>query len=170
MINPVKAARTQSSQSLHEFAQACSVSRVAVQRTESGCYIEVPPAIVNYLLTVLYITDDGVPLTTEGEIHEAYKAFQLFTRRETYKFGVLSPAVHFPVGVSPVVYWRLTSGVSSQLEFCKLLCLHPYVMNKVESGKQSKLPKQLLAALRDAGYDDTLIHDLSEAQREYAKG
>lgn len=169
--NPVHEARLQARQSLHEFAQACNVSRVAVQRTESGCYIAVPPAIVSHLLDLLVILPDGRPLTTDGEIQEAYHEFQREQRKQTYLAGSLVLDLpDFPVGVSPVVYWRLISGVASQLEFCKLLCVHPYVIDKTESGRQVKLPKQLLAALQDAGYDDTLIHELDRRQRIYAKG
>lgn len=169
--NPVQQARLHAGQSLHEFAQSCGVSRVAVQRTESGCYIAVPPAIIDRLLSLLFITPEGVPLTTDVEIQTAYSEFQKQTRRETYLAGRLTLDLpDFPVGVSPVYYWRLMSGVASQLEFCKLLCLHPYTIEKTENGVQQKLPKQLLAALREAGYDDTLIHELDRRQRLYAEG
>lgn len=167
--NPIREARLMLDQSLHEFAQSCSVSRVAVQRAEAGCYIAVPPSIVNYLSGQLLVLPDETPLTTDVEIQTAYKTYQFLTRRDTYLDQVLSSGVTFPVGVSPVVYWRLTSGVSSQLEFCKLLCVHPYVINKLESGVQHKLPKQLLAAMREAGYDDEMIETLSKAQALYAE-
>jgi hypothetical protein len=168
--NPIRQARIDAKRSLAEFAKECGVSRVAVQRTESGCYIEVPPAIVTGLLNHLTVLSDGTPLTTENEIQAAYSEYQKQTRRDTYLQQKLLPDATPPVGVSPVVYWRLMSGVPSQLEFCKLLCLHPYVIDKTESGAQKSLPKQLVVVMQQAGYDDSLIELLDRKQQEYAKG
>lgn len=169
-MNPVTEFRTTTlNYSLNEFAKAAHVSRVAVQRTESGCYPQVPPAITQLILDHPTLLADGTSLLSDEEINAAYSLFQTRTRRLTYLHGLLTPSLPItPPFTSPVVHWRLTSGVPSQLLFCKLLCLHPHVVNQVETGRQTKLPKQMLAALEEAGYDDELIEELSRRQAIYS--
>lgn len=168
-LNPVHEWRLVNNYSLNEFAKATGVSKVAVQRTESGCYTTVPSGIVDAILDRPTVLDDGTPLTHSDEISTAYRVFQARTRRLTYLTSKLSPTL--PVGVSPaaspVVTWRLSSGVSSQLLLCKLLCMHPHVINQLETGKQRKLGSQMVEALTQAGYDDEFIEELSLRQAEY---
>lgn len=168
-LNPVQEWRLVHNYSLNEFAKAAGVSKVAVQRTESGCYTSVPDSIITTMLDRPTVLDDGTPLTHSDEIQSAYRVFQARTRRLTYLSHLLSPQLptNIPVGGSPIVVWRLSSGVSSQLLLCKLLCMHPHVVNQLETGKQRKLGSQMLTALQEAGYDDEFIEQLSNRQAEY---
>lgn len=177
-LSPLTQWRHEHNFSLGEFAKAAHCTRVAVQRTESGCYTAVPSGIVDALLSRPTILTDGTSLLSSEEIIAAYETFQTRTRRLTYLSGQLKPHLPpLPVGVSslnpnlrppsPIVHWRLDSGVASQLQFCKLLCLHPVGVSNVEDGTQRKLPRQMLVALAEAGYDDELIETLSKRQADY---
>lgn len=169
-LSPISQWRHEHNYSLGEFAKAANVTRVAVQRTESGCYTAVPDGIMSALLSRPTVLSDGTSLLSSDEITAAYETFQARTRRLTYLQGLLKPYLPpvNPVGVpSPVVHWRLDSGIASQLQFCKLLCLHPVGVANVEAGTQRKIPKQMLAAIAQAGYDDSLIEELSKRQAAY---
>ena len=190
-LSPLTAWRHEHNYSLGEFAKASGCTRVAVQRKESGCYTAVHDGIMTALLSRPTVLTDGTSLLSTDEIAQAYETFQTRTRRLTYLSQLLKPylpplppyhstshlnqplpikplSIKPPVGVpSPIVHWRLDSGVASQLQFCKLLCLHPHTVNQAESGAQRKLPRQMLAALAQAGYDDGLIEELSKRQADY---
>jgi hypothetical protein len=165
-MNPVHAFRLTRGWSLGDFAKASNTSRVAIQRTESGVYTLVPPKIVSTILDHPTVLEDDTSLLTNEEIQDAYSNWQISTRRSAYLDQKLNWTLP-PVGGSPVVVWRYSSGVASQLEFCKLLCVHPFVINKTELGLQPTLPKQLVTALIDGGWDDSFIDELKVRQRVF---
>lgn len=169
MMNPIRDFREQLSLSLNDMARLASVTPLAIIRSEQGVFTSVPPSVVSAVLnSKIVVTRSGHALVDPDSIQEAYEAFQRFTRRSNY--GQLSPDLPpFKPGVSPLVHWRLTSNLPSQMGFCKAFCVHPSPVAQIERGLQRKLPGQLIDGLSEAGYDDIAIQELARRQMLYTE-
>lgn len=166
MLNPIREFRQAQGLSVADLAQRAGVTPLAVHRAEQGVFAQVPPRLVYPLLEAELITEEGYILSDEDSLNECYKAWVRKTRRANY--GCLTESLPpFKPGVSPLVHWRMLSGVESQMGLCSLLCVHPSPIRETELGKQRKLPNQLVEALLDSGYDDDTIQQLAYRQERY---
>ena len=168
MKNPVKDFRAQLSLSLRDLANLANVTPLAIVRTEQGVFTNVPPNIVSAMLSTKLVVVGDYVLSDPDSIHEAYVAWQRYQRRAN--FGKLTPELPpFKPMVSPLLHWRLTSSLPSQMGLCKAFCIHPSPVAQVETGKQRKLPTQLVDALAQAGYDDNTLQNLAHRQMKYTE-
>ncbi len=166
MLNPIKEFRQVRGLSVADLAGRAGVTPLAVHRTEQGVFAQVPPRLLYPVLQDVFITETGDVITDEDSLQEVYRKFQRFTRRQNY--GCLTESLPpFKAGVSPLVHWRMLSGVESQMGLCSLLCVHPSPIREIELGKQRKLPNQLVEALLESGYDDETIGQLAVRQERY---
>lgn len=166
MINPIREFRQVKGLSVSALASMAGVTPLAVHRAEQGVFVRVPPSLVSPIIDSQLVTESGHALVDEDSLNDAYREFQRKTRRENY--GCLNQSLpEFKAGVSPLVHWRMLSGVESQMGLCSLLCVHPSPVRQVERGEQRKLPSQLVEALSESGYDDLAIHELAVRQERY---
>lgn len=149
-----------------DLASTARITPLAVHRTEQGVYSRVPPSLARPITQSEFITQDNYVLSDEDSLHECYQAWVRQTRKQNY--GCLTESLpDFKAGVSPLVHWRMLSGVESQMGLCSLLCVHPSPIREIERGTQRKLPIQLVEALIDSGYDDDTIQQLAVRQERY---
>jgi transcriptional regulator with XRE-family HTH domain len=68
----------------------------------------------------------------------------------------------------PFVQWRLSSGISAQIQIAKSFCIHPAHLSSYElRANTSHTPPQIMTALREAGYSDELLSQLDRRYLEY---
>ena len=164
--NPIVEFRLANSLSQEALARMAGITRLAVMRTEQGIFSRIPPALISALLSKVMVTQEGDALTSDEEINLAYHKFQREVRRANY--GALTETLPEEIrGVSPLIHWRLKSGLASQMGLCRKFCIHPASVAQFESGLQKKLPDQVLEALLEAGYDEDTLQKLQARQLTY---
>lgn len=157
-MNPVKRLRKEHNITQQQLADAGDLQRLTVLRTEQGLYEEIPGAVMDGLARL-------VPSLDKGLVAREYAAFQ---RHQRALYGPLSvnrlrfDAVRPQDNRHALVRLREASGWS-QIGLCKNLCVNAGLIHKWESGKQKEAPRQLLDALRDAGYSERDILWLERA-------
>lgn len=128
-----------------DLAEFAGVTRHAVLRTEQGVYSLPPPAILS-------VFSQRLPGTSIPYLEEEYRRWQSIARRRA---GIQYPDVPLVFRDSTgqqFLNWRLFSlGMTSRMEFCRVFCVHPAVVEKYEKGQQHQMPDQLEQALREAG-------------------
>lgn len=132
-----------------ELGEIAGVTRHAVIRTEQGVYALPPPAILSVFLRRF----PGESILT---LETVYVAWVEETRRHNAsKYLNREPPVTLVSGDMAGVdflLWRLnTMRITSRMEFCRLFCVHPAVVEKYEKGQQKHMPDQLQHALYDVG-------------------
>jgi DNA-binding transcriptional regulator YiaG len=145
MTNPLKELRLERGWTQEDLAGFAGVTRHAVLRTEQGVYALPPPAI----LSVFQQRTELSMLTMERQ----YVDWVKWTRRHTgLKLSSKASKQAVSVMSGPeFLTWRYGLGITRRMEFCRLFCVHPAVVEKYEKGQQHKMPDQLREALFDAG-------------------
>lgn len=174
MMNPLKAARQDLGLTQDQLGkEANGIARLTVLRAEQGVYQLPPPAILNALqrrglnpekLEREYLLWQ----TRERQLHRHALSLPLPTPADFAAVADFSDAEFSAYAQSqPLVQWRIISGIESQIEFCKMFCVHPAVISNFEAGRQRKIPTQLVDALTDAGIDYQVITELAKRCREF---
>lgn len=161
--NPIKRIRKEHKITQVQLASASDIERLTIIRTEQGLYEHIPGAIEKGL-------SDLVPSLDLRLVRVQYAQFQRHTR-----------ALHGPLSVDRLRFDRVVDGDAhvltrlreasnwTQIGLCKKLCVNAGLIHKWESGKQRLAPRQLLDAMRDAGYSESEILWLEVvAEKEYA--
>lgn len=165
-INPLKRARLDLNLTQHQLAKQADVTVNALIKYEQGLYPEPSAKIINALFELGYDPYIGV-----DELVRNY-SFWRFQKVEAAKF-VLRPHRNITGlkpsgGVNPFVCWRVHHlHLSSRLEFCKLLVLHPAVVQKYEEGQMRDLPKSIRETLTTVGIHTDSIDYLELLGRAY---
>lgn len=143
--NPLRALRLAQGWSQAELAEFAGITRHAVLRTEQGVYSLPPPAILS-------VFSQRIPGSSIPYLEKAYTEWQTKKRRCA---GILfpdAPLVALSATSSEFLNWRTFSlGMTSRMEFCRVFCVHPAVVEKYEKRKQFHMPDQLATALKEAG-------------------
>lgn len=144
-LNPLKALRLSAGWTQQELADFGGITRHAVLRTEQGVYALPPPAILS-------VFSQRLPGSSIPYLETEYKAWQRRMRQATSRLMPDAPGISGAATSSQFRDWRIfTLGISSRMEFCRLFCVHPAVVEKYEKGQQARMPDQLQEALTDAG-------------------
>jgi transcriptional regulator with XRE-family HTH domain len=161
--NPVKRLRKEHKITQQQLADAGDLQRLTVLRTEQGLYEEIPGAVMDGLARL-------VPSLDRGLVARDYSAFQRHMRAlygplsvNRLRFDLVRAAI---IKGHPLVELREKSGWT-QIGLCKNLCVNAGLIHKWESGKQKEVPRQLLDALRDAGYSESDILWLERAGNKW---
>ncbi len=164
MVNPIREFRTHYNLSLSQLADLAGVTPLAITRCEQAVFTDIPPSIASAVLDKEpIVTSQGFVLSDPQSLHEAYVNYQRNQRKSS--FGLLTSTLpESQTNYSPLLHWRLHSGLSSQMGFCKAFCVHPGPVAQIEKGRQRALPKQLLDALMQSGYPRTTLDELHERQ------
>lgn len=143
--NPLKALRLQAGWTQIDLADMAGITRHAVLRTEQGVYALPPPSILSVFTSRL-------PHLNTLALEESYRIWQTKARRRAGLLFPDAPLVSPDATGRQFLNWRTFSlGITSRMELCRLLCVHPAVVEKYEKGQQHSMPDQLFQALRESG-------------------
>jgi transcriptional regulator with XRE-family HTH domain len=146
ITNPIVEARLSKSLSANALAKQLGLSRQYISRAEQGTYSNLNPALLKWVANAMQFT--------VGSTEQRYITFQKAQRRATIER--VNPATltrrdgnNSPGGVI-FEHWR--SGYwTSPMQFAVAFCIHPDLVQKYEEGITKTMPKQLKAALIEAG-------------------
>ncbi len=164
MSNPIREFREHYDLSLSNLAKLAGVTPLAITRCEQAVFTDIPPNVEAAILSKEpIITTKGFVLSDPESLREAYRNYQHRTR--VASFGILTPTLpENNSGISPLLHWRLSSGLTSQMGFCKAFCVHPGPVAQIEKGRQRALSLQLVDALKESGYSQETLVALQERQ------
>jgi DNA-binding XRE family transcriptional regulator len=170
-VNPLKEFRLILGLTQQELANLAHVTRHAVLRTEQGVYALPSLTIMSSLLTTaqrlghfpLQYSHTGTAVGDSRTMEAVYTTWVTAKRRRA---GLAISGMEPPVPlVSPAISadgflsWRVNHlRIASRMEFCRLLCVHPAVVEKFEKRRQPHLPEQLHTALQEAGLLDATYY------------
>jgi DNA-binding XRE family transcriptional regulator len=121
-----------------ELADRSNITEQVVLKAEQGLYPTMPPSLLRQLA---YLTGNS-----SERIEEEYEAW---IREELTKVKLPSTSNSMVTDRINFINWRSAvcgmNGVSDNVNsFCKLMKIHPYVIQKYESGKMKGVPIQLI--------------------------
>lgn len=157
--NPVRQARLRLSLTIKAISSRAQVQEQLWYLTECGCYSEIPPSVLSYLIEKEF---------SPNFLREGYNAFVSRKRRdfgEKYlhdKFELPEPSPR----VEPISALRTQLGLT-RTSFAKDLCIQPAILYKVENAKQRTLSQVIKNALLEAGLELELIRELDMRYGEY---
>lgn len=168
-VNPLVTLRESAGLTVTELSEYADLSLGAVIRAEQGVYTS--PSQV--LLDALWRRAPEDDLHDYGILLAEYHNFQELTRRSNYgaldtKFDFAdcvdtTPATH------PFLQWRIDSEIEARIQISKLFCVHPALIFKFEAQPWlcATIPKDLLYALQQSGYDSDLLESFAAAYAVY---
>jgi transcriptional regulator with XRE-family HTH domain len=149
--NPIKEARLDLNLTQHELASRAMMTPNALIKYEQGLYPEVSTKIITALAWAL----DQDLTSYSAVLSKAYKNWRvdkLLDARIFFRHNTEVRGLNPTGGVNPFVCWRTHHlHISSRLEFCKLLVLHPAVVQKYEQGEMRQMPESLYKTLLIVG-------------------
>lgn len=157
--NPIRIARKQLHLTQEKFARECDIHESAVLANEQGCYAEILPSILEYLV------DQGY---SREQLKRDYHSFVSMARKYIAPFLSLRDFQLKPqvVSISPVVQLAEWANIS-RTKLAKLLCVQPSFLYKLERGELPHLPSQVEIALRDVGVPEVVLAQINERQDEF---
>lgn len=155
--NPFRKFRTELGISQTEFGKLCGVSKHAILRLEQGAYDRPLPAVMDYIL--------GVSDISAYSLVDDYEEFQKAVRQQDpLIFGPMALSLmNKPRRAHPLTYLRNLQHLN-QTELAKKLCISQTVINnfEIKYTTQHTVPKQLLQALKDNGYQHSALQALED--------
>lgn len=170
MINPLKEARLDRNLTQAQLAKLAGMSSNAVVKYEHGLYSLPSDNIIH----ALWEWDrnklkTGIPYQEFwASLCEKYQAWRV--HKKTHANSTLtSRGFTIPPNTTahPLTIWRICLGLNSQMEFCKLLAIHPSIMSQYESGKTRSMPTELHDSLTMASVGSDFIDYLDTRGEEY---
>lgn len=155
-INPLKKARLDLNLTQQALAKQADISVNALIKYEQGLYPEPSAKIINALFELGYDPYTGVDELVRNYSYWRYN--KVLAARVTLHSHRNIIGLKPSGGVNPFVCWRVHHlHLPSRLEFCKLLVLHPAVVQKYEEGQMRDLPKSIRQTLTQVGiYADSI--------------
>lgn len=165
--NPLKSERLSRNLTQKQLAKLAQISQNAIVKYEHGLYQHASSSIIH----ALYAWDLSHRLTTTHN----YETFDknLKVKYMVWRVKAVQEArphlqkgryygVHpRPVGLHPMADWRTNYlFIDSQMEFCKLLVLHPSILAQYESGHTRSMPSEIKFALAHCDLPDITIEAL----------
>jgi len=163
--NPVAKAREHAGFTQANLAAVAGITKTAVTNLEAGIIKDVPISV----LDLLDPTFDG---EFTGELAVQYHDWIAATRKANSIY--LHSGIERLLSVDSALYgsWvGLRVNISSStVGFCKLFCLHPYVLNVYEKGlPRDNFTKGMAAWLRACGVSGETIRDMEFAIGRYVR-
>lgn len=142
MMNPIKRVREENKLTIRAFASLAGVGEQVIIKAESGMGASLPPSIIQAINILTGDTPDDIMAEYEEWIQQELKEVKLPSGQSD---RMILDRVTF-------VDWKesvcaLNGMPNTTVGFCKLFKLHPYVIDKWESGKLKSAPLQLVQRL-----------------------
>lgn len=142
IIHPVKKYRTEANLSQKELASMAGITEQVILKAEQGLYPTLPPSVLRALRELT-----GLSFTELEDEYEAWNNEEL----KKVILPVLSVGNEETRLRDPMLFksWMhlvcdLNDVPTNVNSFCKLLKIHPYVIQKWTTGKMKEVPTQLL--------------------------
>ena len=137
-MNPIVALRKELRITQKELAEQAHITEQVVLKAEQGLYPTLPPSLLRMVSQLSELAPGLIEANYEAWINEELKKTKL-------------PSVGNQMVTNPVNFkeWRqkvceLNDVPNSVNGLCKLLKIHPYVIQKYESGRMKGVPIQLI--------------------------
>ena len=142
MINPIKEVREANALTQRAFASLAGVTEQIIIRAESGMFGSLPPSVVRAVQVYTGESNLAIIRHYEAWVEQELKEVKLPNGMSDKM--ILSRA--------EFIDWKkavcILNGVpDTSVGFCKLFKMHPYVIEKWESGKLRSAPLQLVQRL-----------------------
>lgn len=160
LLNPITEQRNELGLSHEVFANKVGCTKQAIIRLEQGCYEQILPAVLLFL-----VNDIGC---NELSLVDAYEGFREDTRKQHYRyFGDFAPDT-FSTLLHPFICLRHNVNASTT-KVAKDLCLSQATLSHWEKHwkTQQSVPKSFVNCLKEIGYNDFEIHSLRKAYKEF---
>lgn len=148
--NPLKNARLQLNLTQRELAVKVGITPNAVIKYEHGLYPEPSDKIINALSAAI----DGGPSYAIA-LRMSYMNWRydrIVAAIPFFKRYLDTSSVAPSGGENPFISWRVRHlHISSRMEFCKLLVLHPAIVQKYEEGQMRQMPEVIWSTLKAVG-------------------
>jgi DNA-binding XRE family transcriptional regulator len=159
--NPIRICRKALHMTQAKFANEVGIHESAVLLNEQGCYHEILPKILEYL-----VEQDYDP----KQLQRDYLSFVSMCRK--YVRSKLS-LDEFRLGdqfvtLSPI-HQLYRYMKMNRTKIAKLICVQPALLYKVEHGESTHLPSQVELALRDVGVRELVLAQMNEQQDEFTQ-
>lgn len=154
--NPISRARSFEGYSLEKLGKKLGVSKQYLSRAEHGTYSGINRNLARWTASILELS--------VREVDRQYSTFQSEKRRRTVQ--TIAPDMLARKGsLEPghVIFARWRAGWwSTQLAFCKDMCVHPQSVENYEEGIVTIMPLLVMDALRevkllDPNWSDELL-------------
>ncbi len=136
--NPITLIRKERRYTQKDIALKARITEQVVLKAEQGLYPTLPPSLLRTLACIADMKEAELERTYEAWIDSTLAAIKL-------------PSVGNHMVTDRVLFndWMNTvcalNGVNSNINsFCKLMKIHPYVIQKYSSGKMKGVPVQLI--------------------------
>lgn len=163
MENPLKYRRLNANFTQDQLAERAGVTHDNIVRNEQGLYSSPSPKVLTAVADIS--TDDAEAISLE------YRNWVAWKRRQEPIRGLVRRIITFPpknrLTSHPFAMWRAALGVTSRIDFCKMLCVHPATVLKYESNLQKNMPSQIYDALIETGMAQQRIEELAQLGADY---
>jgi hypothetical protein len=162
-VNPFLEFRKEQKKSIKQLADMLQVSESTYIRTEQGLYHDIPPVLLRNFSNHTLSPDLVRAQYVRSQIRQRAATFESGRLRRDYLKRLKTLITDAP-HTSPFLIWRVyVQDIDSRLTFCKMTCLHPSTVKRVEDGIAGTVPSSIIDALEQCGIDP---HPLA---REYEK-
>lgn len=141
MLNPVKRVREEHHLTMKALASLAGVGEQNVVKAEAGMG-SLPPSIVDAICTLTGETAERILVEYESWIQQELMEVKLPSGQSDKMILDRATFVDWKESVC-----SLNNMPSTTVGFCKLFKMHPYVIEKWESGKLKSAPLQLVQRL-----------------------
>jgi len=142
MMNPIKEVREQNKLTMKAFASLAGIGEQNVVKAEAGMGASLPPSIVEVICRLTGETPTQVMDNYEAWIQQELSEVKLPPASSDF---MVANREQFTEWKNTVCY--LNQVPNTTVGFCKIFKLHPYVIDKWESGKLKSAPLQLVQRL-----------------------
>lgn len=164
--NPLKEARLELNLTQSQLAGLADITPNALIKYEQGLYPE--PSLK--IITALVEAADGDLLYSTRLFNSYYdwRAQKVIAARLFFKQHRVVNGLNPTGGLNPFICWRAHHlHIASRLEFCKLLVLHPAVVQKYEEGQMRHMPDSISNTLLAVGVGKDSIDFLDYLGERY---
>lgn len=141
-MNPIKQVREDNHLTQRAFASLAGVSEQVVIRAEAGLFGTLPPSIIKAVQTFTHDSDRAITVAYERWIEKELTEVKLPNRESDSMILYRSGFTEWKDTVC-----ALNNVPHTTWGFCGLFKMHPYVIEKWESGKMKSPPLQLVQRL-----------------------
>lgn len=164
-INPLKAERLKRNLTQAQLANLSGISQNAIVKSEQGLYKHPSDNVISAFFNYDLRHNHGCNYSQFKEklsvAYQIWRVQKLITARPHLASGRYYGSLVRPVGLHPMADWRINYlGLTSQMQLCKLLVIHPSILSQYESGRTRTMPADIKFALNACELPETTVEAL----------
>lgn len=142
MINPIKKVREEHHLTMKALASLAGVTEQNIVRAEGGMFGSLPPSIIDAISTLTGEKPERINMEYETWVAQELMEVKLPSGQSDKMILDRSTFIEWKAAVC-----ALNDVPNTTVGFCKVFKMHPYVIDKWESGKLKSAPLQLIQRL-----------------------